>query len=88
MWFCIVLQDPSQALLTSGRAFDVATMALSDVTFLTCSPSVAAMAILHACRRAAGIHPFWPLELERMTGYSLRQTPLQPFLEAAARLAR
>lgn len=49
--------------------------ALRERDFLTCRPSLAAVAVLVAHRRTHGLLPYWPKGLADLTGFDPVATP-------------
>lgn len=69
-----------------GQALLLAGAAAQSAAFVGCPPSVVAVAVLCACRVAAGLLPAWPSALAALTGYDESSDVLQPYLKAAMQL--
>ncbi|WIA09188.1 hypothetical protein OEZ85_008599 [Tetradesmus obliquus] len=69
-----------------GQALLLAGAAAQSAAFVGCPPSVVAVAVLCACRVAAGLLPAWPSALAALTGYDENSDVLQPYLKAAMQL--
>lgn len=70
----------------SGEAFALLPSALCDDILRHEPPSVVAAAVLMAGRKLAGISPFWPTTLERLTGMSADES--SPLGKAAERVSK
>jgi hypothetical protein len=78
--------EPSATRYVCGQALVLAGAAAQSAAFVGCPPSVLAVAVLCACRVAAGLLPAWPTALAALIGYDENSKLLQPYLKAAMQL--
>eukprot|EP00878_Enallax_costatus_P004567 GHUV01004808.1.p1 GENE.GHUV01004808.1~~GHUV01004808.1.p1 ORF type:complete len:696 (+),score=237.48 GHUV01004808.1:1024-3111(+) len=79
-------EDAASTRYVCGQALAILGRAAMHPAFIGCPPSVVAMAVLYACRTAAGLLPSWPAALLALTGYSEANDLLQPYVKAAMQL--
>lgn len=79
-------EDAAATRYVCGQALAVVCRAAMSPAFVGCPPSVVAVAVLCACRVAAGLLPAWPAALVALTGYSETTDVLQPYVKAAMQL--
>eukprot|EP00879_Flechtneria_rotunda_P003589 GHRR01003824.1.p1 GENE.GHRR01003824.1~~GHRR01003824.1.p1 ORF type:complete len:562 (+),score=207.75 GHRR01003824.1:1417-3102(+) len=78
--------DATTSSHVCGQALSVMSKIAMSPLLLGCPPSVVAVAVLYACRMAAGLLPAWPVTLVTLTGYAETNAMLQPYIKAVLQL--
>lgn len=76
-------QDMTQTHGVCGDALAAMDRVALSPAFLSCPPSVTAMAVLYASRLSMGVFPPWPFALYTLTGYSCPNDTLQRYIQLA-----